>query len=372
MRDLHFGRLRSSSDELLHLDLLRFVAAAGIVYSHSNEFFVPIAQRSSTDDPSSGLVFFVDLFFAISGYVISYVYSQKMASGADFVEFMKRRIGRLVPLHWLTLACSIVLWVLILKMGAKPNHTPSFEPKCIALTVALLHAGISCGGEIFNGASWSISAEMAMYVVFPLFCFIGLRWRPLPFILAVAIVLLLLVGVVARPITIDSWADMHPYLRALPSFLFGVGLWFCRGWLQRFPLAQPVLWVCLLALLVAMNTGASPLVVLLFMYLVIAAAAASDAQKKAGRWVTTFAPLGQLTYSIYMWHGLFIMVLMNAVGDKLLHGRIAFMIPLAVITYITVLAAGYFSYFYIETPARRWVDGLPIGQPRVTPQRKAS
>src|ERR1019366_3111225 len=37
-------RLRPTSGELLHLDLMRFIASAGIVFHHSHEFFVPVTK----------------------------------------------------------------------------------------------------------------------------------------------------------------------------------------------------------------------------------------------------------------------------------------------------------------------------------------
>ena len=35
--------LNTTSDELLHLDFMRFIASAGVVLCHSGEFFVPRA-----------------------------------------------------------------------------------------------------------------------------------------------------------------------------------------------------------------------------------------------------------------------------------------------------------------------------------------
>jgi peptidoglycan/LPS O-acetylase OafA/YrhL len=142
--------------------------------------------------------------------------------------------------------------------------------------------------------------------------------------------------------------------------LIGVGLWFSRDSLRALPLAQPILLATVVALLIAMMTGAPAILVVGLVYITTIAGIAADLQRKAGQVVATMAPLGQLTYSIYMWPTLFILVLLNALGDKLLHGGLGSMVPLAFITYGLIMAWGYFSFAFIETPARRWVDRLSL------------
>jgi len=352
--------LRAQSGELLHLDLMRFIAASGIVFHHSKEFFFRPSQRLAIHRQMSGLALFVDLFFVISGYVIAYIYENRMKSLADYGKFMQRRIGRLVPLHWLTLVCSMVLWVILLKAGA-PSRLAVYRPECIAMTVALLHGGLSCNGTIFNGQSWSISAEMAMYLLFPLFVFLGMRRRwfllPAGFTVLAVIAAVLLTW---HATLMDAWTlSLRGVVRALPSFIIGVGMWFLRDTLQRIPYARALLAVAVVSLVCSMMTAAPVLVVLSLIYVTAVAAIAADLQKKVGRIVTVVAPLGQLTYSIYMWHEMFILVLMNSLGDKVLHAGAAAMVPLALLTYGLILAWGYVSFIYLETPARQWVDSLP-------------
>jgi len=61
-------RLRPTSGELLHLDLMRFIASAGIVLHHSHEFLVPVTKSPFlVREQRAGMALFVDLFFLISG-----------------------------------------------------------------------------------------------------------------------------------------------------------------------------------------------------------------------------------------------------------------------------------------------------------------
>jgi peptidoglycan/LPS O-acetylase OafA/YrhL len=368
-----FSALRSQSGELLHLDLLRFIAASGIVFHHSKEFFYHRADQLVLWRQSPGLALFVDLFFVISGYVIAHVYADRMASKAEFAGFMQRRIARLVPLHWLTMAAAITVWLVllqlglvqsgVLKLGVYTESLPSFHPACLAETALLVQVAVPCGGESFNGISWSINAEMAMYVAFPLFCAIGHFRRALPLLLGIVVLALSLAalrwGMGSE--SIDAWTspDLHPYLRALPSFLIGVGLWFLREPLKRIPIPRTLLLVAIVALFASMLTPQPAPLVLALAYLTTVMAVASDLRGPTHRIVRMVAPLGQLTYSIYMWHALIIMLVLAAVGDRLPTAGSLPLAGLALLTYVAILGWSYVSFTLFESPARRWVDGLP-------------
>ena len=362
-------RLRPTSGELLHLDLMRFIASAGIVFHHSHEFFVPVTKSPFlAREQTAGLALFVDLFFVISGFVIAYIYHNRMSSIIDYITFLQRRVGRLVPLHWLTLLVFIAMWSMLVLFHDNGTNKPSFKPECIAETALLLHSFISCGRP-FNGVTWSISAEMVMYIAFPIVAIVGARSA------------LLLLGIGLTSLTVmmtvvasqhewnllgSSWIELSPVLRALPSFVFGAALFYNRSVVSRLPAPGFILAVATACLIVAMMSGVSQLITLLLVYTVAIAAVAADLEGVPSATVRSFAPLGQLTYSIYMWHLLFISFLLNAIGDKFLHGNALFTAILVVTCYICIFITSYLSFFYIETPARRWIDKKNLFKPVVT------
>src|SRR5271157_6057911 len=106
---IRFPPLTAASDELLHLDVVRFIASFGIVFHHSHEFYYRAPDRAALTGRTAGLALFVDLFFLISGYVIAHVYRRRVGSLGEIARFIQRRCGRLIPLHWLTLFLSISL-----------------------------------------------------------------------------------------------------------------------------------------------------------------------------------------------------------------------------------------------------------------------
>ena len=85
-------------------------------------------------------------------------------------------------------------------------------------------------------------------------------------------------------------------------------------------------------------------------------AVAADMQRKVAAWTVKVAPLGQLTYSLYLWHLLIIMVLMNGVADKMFQGNATVLIICTVLTYSGIAVVSYLSWRYFETPARQWLD----------------
>jgi len=54
---------------------------------------------------------------------------------------------------------------------------------------------------------------------------------------------------------------------------------------------------------------------------------------------------------------------MNGIGSRLLHGAAPTMIALSLLCYGSIFVWSYVSFFFIETPARRWIDGIRLVAP---------
>jgi peptidoglycan/LPS O-acetylase OafA/YrhL len=196
------SRWTYSHDINLEIEYLRAVAIIMVVLQHAHKFLAwkPIAYFGG----GTG----VDLFFCISGFVISQsfqpFFDQSRRDGKSWQAvkaFWVRRIFRLVPSAWLWLLISIgCSWAF--------NHTGwfySFEGNVSSAlfimtnTTNFAFASGSLGG---NAQYWSLALEDQFYLVFPFFLFFfRARWRPL--------VLLGLIFVQAFP---DRSLPGHPYL----------------------------------------------------------------------------------------------------------------------------------------------------------------
>jgi peptidoglycan/LPS O-acetylase OafA/YrhL len=352
---MRFAKIKVHSGELLRLDLLRFVASAGIVWHHSHEFFYPVAERAAVARQTQALALFVDLFFVLSGFVIAYVYDGRVSTLAQFGRFMQRRIGRLVPLHWLTMLLVWAFWMLVAWLGLDHEHPVDTSAECLLRTGLLTQSVAPCpGGASPNGVSWSISVEMLLYLLFPLFLpLLRRRW-----LLAAAIAATLAFAV-SQALRFDvEWDKIYQPLRGFPGFLLGMLLFSLRDRLAGLRLGSGPMLAATAATLVLMHAGVSQFIVLAAVYVVAALTAAADMHAPPGPRIARLAPLGQLTYSVYMWHTLIILVVMNAIGDKFLHLSLLPMAALALLCYAIIAVVGYLSWTLIETPARRWIDKL--------------
>ena len=356
--------LQATSNEMLALDFMRFYASAAIVIHHSHQFFWSESDRPRVIAQSEGLALFVDLFFVISGFVIAYVYTGRIGNLRQFARIMQRRVGRLFPLHLLTFLLSVAMWAGITRLYT-PNHVPSWDQGCMALTAGLLHALIPCGnGDYFNGVNWSIAAEMVMYALFP-FLAIAARRSPRLALVGTVLVIAGMIYRVSIPSTeVGSWTLLYAPLRALPGFCLGIVMHANRDVLAMTKHPRFAMWTALVGATSSGIMGAPTYVALPLFYAAGVAAIAVDLRKDASPFIKRMAPLGQLTYSIYLWHGFFITVLLNAVADKLMHGNFAALALCTIACFGGIMVWSYLSWRYFETPARQWVDSLFGGRKR--------
>ena len=141
------------------LDIFRGLFASLLFCFHLNAFLpTPLLNNSFITNTDV----FVDLFFVLSGFVISYVY-QSIATGADLLRFYKKRLRRLYPLHLLMLIVFVGLE--LGKGGVLPgsNNLTSFFSSLFLLN-SIKMPGVT--GESWNYPSWSISAEVLSYLAF--------------------------------------------------------------------------------------------------------------------------------------------------------------------------------------------------------------
>ena len=82
------------------LDALRGVGAASVMAGHAGPLLGGYAP------PLTYLA--VDMFFVLSGFVISHAYDQKMAAGMRPLEFLRARVKRLYPIYFVGLLLGLV------------------------------------------------------------------------------------------------------------------------------------------------------------------------------------------------------------------------------------------------------------------------
>ena len=118
--------------------------------------------------------FGVDFFFALSGFIFYWKYSQSISRREIKPgKFFLLRFSRLYPLHILTLLVVAVLQYLYFQQHShyfiyQLNDLYHFFLNTVFANMSGLEKGPS-----FNGPTWSISIEIQLYLLFFCLCFFG-------------------------------------------------------------------------------------------------------------------------------------------------------------------------------------------------------
>lgn len=226
------------------LDGLRGLAAAAVVMFHLHHFFPAIWRPVSA-------YLAVDLFFALSGFVLAEAYSRKLDEGLSFGGFMGKRLLRLWPLYALGLAIAAAP----LAAGAIHGQTP-VRALIPVLPAALMLPWPGPEGQLYplNFVAWSLAYELVANAV------MMLCWRWLSRTALLAIVVASAVGLAASVLTFGS-LDLGFTLAGAPtalarllfSFFLGVLIWRARPAVSGI---SP--WVSVLALAFILACAPSP------------------------------------------------------------------------------------------------------------------
>lgn len=136
------------------LDALRGVAAIAVVLFHLQQPFPSLMLA-----PHGYLA--VDLFFALSGFVIAHAYDGPLSQRNGFRRFVLTRAIRLYPVY--LLGFGLALWTAARAPGLSGGLLTAG-----ALAWLLFLPSLSPHGLLFpyNGPSWSLSFELAVNLAF--------------------------------------------------------------------------------------------------------------------------------------------------------------------------------------------------------------
>lgn len=111
----------------------------------------------------------VDFFFILSGFVLTHTYLNEMHDGKfSFPRFIVKRLARIYPVHFVTLIISILLIWVVTQSGGDP-YSRALDGGNFVKNVLLIHGWGTVDMFSYNMPSWSVSAELFAYFLFPLF-----------------------------------------------------------------------------------------------------------------------------------------------------------------------------------------------------------
>jgi exopolysaccharide production protein ExoZ len=207
------------------IQILRALAALMVVAHHAT---IMLWERDRLPVPnwiagSSG----VDIFFVISGFVMTISSAPLRSTEHPARTFLARRVERIVPMYWLVTIVKVV--VLLLAPAVALNGLGSVQH---ILGSFLFFPSLSAEGRLepVVVVGWTLNFEMAFYLLFA--AALALRWRPV-WVLSPLLLLL--------PLTPITWLLKLPYQSwfyfstVLWEFVFGMVLALLVHKLRRLP-----------------------------------------------------------------------------------------------------------------------------------------
>ncbi|MCU1589585.1 MAG: acyltransferase [Frankiales bacterium] len=391
------------------IDALRAVAALSVLAIHSGLF--PVGRPHPTPGWPGAVLYLlwanldigVDIFFALSGYLVAGPFLRRLLDGGplpDLRRYGVRRALRVLPAYWVALAAITAApyvpwpwWMWTLHILLLQNPFPG----------QLAHG---------LGVAWTLHCEIVFYVFMPLTCVVVRRRRgstPLsPERVVGALIAVAIVSVTFAVLAAGVGDEHHsvwsrPLRLSVPATmcLFVPGMLLAVARTPEAAAAWPRLPVVLADFarprLLALSVGA--LTVAMLALDAVPALPVQDGRRllralagalllawltsgrRHGPVVRALAPLGVISFGIYLWHFLLQRDLQLYGVFTGARGSLGFAVDVFVLLAVSVPAAAA-SWFLIERPALRLADriapararprGGPGTQPAVPAERAAA
>ncbi|AMO54374.1 hypothetical protein GZ77_22680 [Endozoicomonas montiporae] len=306
----------------------------------------------------------VDLFFILSGFVISYVHQKDFEDGVtatSWKNFMILRFARVYPVHFFTTMALVVIYLSASVLFHYESKVEAFTFSKLVYSLTLTNGFGIPESRGWNIPSWSVSTEAFAYLVFPWLTYLVFSRKMSMLTCLISCIAILLCT------TAIGWylSDGEKYfsgwetnvIRILSEFSIGCllfnifkqntkyALWWLgevafiaiivMTWLQV-PHQWDVLYIMALAVLVIALTEDKGLLA-----------------RCLGRRIWIY--LGEISYSVYLCHWLVFMVF-NYLFQKLLSVDVGWHTALAVLVYVAVTwLVSHVTYYHLEVKARLYI-----------------
>ena len=350
--------------EIRSLTGLRGVAATAVMIDHymavdfSRPFPWPLLPHAYVA---------VDMFMILSGFVLAMSYEGRLATlpAAEFsMLFFKHRIARLFPMYAvMTLACFVLC-----RLGWLTFLSPDASWAALAANLLGIQTWIWPGSSL-DGPGWSVSAEWAANLLFPVLMSVMLSRSIIRGTACAGVaILVLLVSAIAFGSLFDIPArgvvniisGPEALGRCVSEFVIGMYLWCAKSrlsWPRVFSgdAIQAGLLVGMVLLL--LDPALDVAVVVLSGLLIVGL---SFDRSRLARLLASGPAhaLGVISYSIYIVH-IALLPLRDVIAQRFDAARLPHSwISAVVCTAALAIGLATLGYYLIERPAQRWLLGV--------------
>jgi peptidoglycan/LPS O-acetylase OafA/YrhL len=376
--------------KLFYIDNLRGIAILMVIATHADVYIKGLHQHVQTF--ANYCQMGVQLFFIVSAYTLCISMDRRKEGDENLTTFYLRRYFRIAPLYYLGILLYLLYYSILnpLIQGQSPSWASQYTFRNILANIFLVNDFVP--GEANNGivpGGWSIGTETTFYAIFPLIYLIYKRFRNSN----VAMILIPVVGfllsfaflkvfkfVASDIIGSDNINYQYEYnnsflyfslLCQLPVFLLGMSLYFtatrfrkATSWDKAGILLSFIGFSCIAILLYKYHKSfisllpLVPAISFFFLFLLF----------KEIRFLNsrTLARIGQLSFSIYLFHFLFAWE-----GSRLLYNQLSYLLSAEVLYAISIVlttglsvVVALFSEKYIER------KGIALGKRLITVYKK--
>jgi len=376
---------------LANLTPLRGIAAMLTVIFHV-DIVLSLFQGKLLDQNDSHLIsrmyLMVDFFFVLSGFIMFHVYAKYFDSSVNaqnFKKFAIARFARVYPLHLFSMFLTIFILFLLYQWGVQVTPILDAENSAYSLitNMLLLHSMNFHQWFTFTHASWSISVEWWMYMVFPFLVapFMKLTKPGRLLIAALCVAGYLMIGYVLVPLVTvpDSLSFFRTngtppfslnvsyqfgFFRCLFGFVIGMMVYLAwkDNWAKRLFSNGYTVLILVAGLFTCMHFAVLDVFTVLFFPFILLAAAYGNRYMNSLLETKPLQKLGDWSFSIYLIHQPFLyqatalMQNPNKTGVTLSNLSMFASWSICIAFIIFLLFVSYLSYRFIELPARNYIN----------------
>jgi peptidoglycan/LPS O-acetylase OafA/YrhL len=351
---------------------LRGIAATIVAVFHFQIFILRFLSKMQVYVFEKGYLM-VDLFFIMSGFIILHVYQNEFSQKITFKGFKKFIVGRfarIYPLHFLTLFLLVALFFI-------KHFEPGgfYSPKTIIHHVFLLQSFPLNNDLTWNIPSWSISAEWWAYLLFPFLCWVLFKYKRFGFyVIASGTILLYISLLFFLPVNNSAAAEIpqrynlniafdYGFVRGIAGFMTGMLLYkvYQSHWVKKFFNSDFLGIPYLLLVLFAFYKNIPDIFFIPAFSLLILFLSCNTGKLAAAFNNRVLHFMGDVSYSIYMVHFLFIIFLQMlsyslGYGYQTVNALTSFeCIYFTALYILAVIGLSAISYYLVEKPARKFI-----------------
>lgn len=339
---------------------------------------VPVVAFHAGAGLFSGGYVGVDVFFVISGYLITTILAQAMIEGRfSLLTFYERRARRILPALFAVIACTIpfaLAWM-------KPSQFEDFAQSIVAVVFFGSNILFWIEDGYFDFASeekpllhtWSLAVEEQYYIFFPLILLLVLRRGNLARALR-AVLVLALISLAACQWAVSALPSANFYLAPFRAWELLAGSLCALYLLARpAPMRQGGVLAALGLGMVAVATfafdNATPFPSI-WALLPVLGTALIILGAHTGTWVArmlstrAMVGIGLISYSTYLWHQPIFALARIRFADLAHGGGVETGLFFAALSLLS-FALAWLSWRYVEQPFRRGAGQWCPGQARI-------